>query len=333
MHTDRRSFLRNTAILTGGSLLPANLAFAGIAGLTLPDRGSFSIDGTSLRFRHPKISSRQSFLMLADTHLFRDDERGKKYAEFSGRMAKAYNRTKHFETGTDTDPETCFRDALSRINEKKQTLVALVGDILSFPSEAGVEWVTETLSKAGTPHVYTSGNHDWHYEGMAGSSADLRRIWSAERLKPLYAGADPLFHLQPMGDVDLIIIDNSTYEIHPEQLAFFRERERKGRPMLLLVHIPLYVPGRSLGFGCGHPDWSAKNDRSWQLERRQPWRSEGHTRTTMDFHRAVFRSEHIIGILAGHIHKPSVDVVNGIPQIVCEANARGGYLDIELLPS
>jgi hypothetical protein len=28
-----------------------------------------------------------------------------------------------------------------------------------------------------------------------------------------------------------------------------------------------------------------------------------------------------------------VDVVNGIPQIVCEANARGGFLDIELLPA
>jgi len=332
MQTNRRSFLRDAAILTGGSFLPANLAFAGMYGTDLPDRGSFSIDGTSLRFRHPKIKSRQSFLMLADTHLFRDDARGKKYAEFSGRMAKAYNRTKHFETGSDTDPETCFMASLARMTGQKQTLLALVGDILSFPSEAGVEWVMGQLAQAGIPHVYTAGNHDWHYEGMAGSSADLRRTWVAERLKPLYAGADPLFHLQPMGDIDLLIIDNSTYEIHPEQLAFFRERERRGRPMLLLLHIPLYVPGRSLGFGCGHPDWSAKNDRSWQLERREPWRSDGHTHTTMDFHRAVFRSEHLIGILAGHIHKPSVDVVNGIPQIVCEANAHGGYLDIELLP-
>jgi hypothetical protein len=135
-----------------------------------------------------------------------------------------------------------------------------------------------------------------------------------------------------MGDADLIIIDNSTYEILPEQLSFFRERERKGRPILLLVHIPLYVPGRPLGFGCGHPDWSARNDRSWELERRLPWRTEGHTRTTLEFHKAVFRSENLLGILAGHIHKPSTDVVNGIPQIVCEANARGGFLDVELLP-
>jgi hypothetical protein len=52
----------------------------------------------------------------------------------------------------------------------------------------------------------------------------------------------------------------------------------------------------------------------------------------MDFHTAVFKSENLLGILAGHIHKPSTDVVNGIPQIVCEANARGGFLDVELLP-
>jgi len=332
MTASRRNFLRDTALLAGGSLLTGPQVFANTTGFYNPDRGSFSLDGTSLRFRHPSIRKAQSFLMLADTHLFRDDARGQAFTQYSGRMAKAYNRTKHFITGNDTYPEACFTDALSRITEKKQSLVALVGDILSFPSEAAVEWVTDKLKAAGTPHLYTSGNHDWHYEGMPGSSADLRNTWISERLKPLYAGTHPLYHCQPMGDADLIIIDNSTYEILPEQLSFFRERERKGRPMLLLLHIPLYVPGRPLGFGCGHPDWSARNDRSWELERRLPWRTEGHTRTTMEFHKAVFRSENLLGILAGHIHKPSTDVVNGIPQIVCEANARGGFLDVELLP-
>lgn len=296
------------------------------------DRGSFSLDGTRLRFFHPSIRQRESFLMLADTHLFRDDPRGEPFRTYSNRMARAYNRTRHFLTGEETQPEACFRASLDHAVQKGFSKLALVGDILSFPSEAGVEWTMQQLAAAGIPHVYTAGNHDWHYEGMEGSSADLRRDWCRNRLAPLYKGTHPLMHLEPMGDVDMLLIDNSTYEILPEQLDFFRERERKGRPMLLLLHIPLYVPGRPLGFGCGHPDWKAENDRSWQLERRQPWRSDGHSRTTMAFHRAVFRSDHVMGILAGHIHSPSVDVIDGIPQIVTEANARGAHLEVELLP-
>jgi UDP-2,3-diacylglucosamine pyrophosphatase LpxH len=333
MKQDRRKAIRN---IVAGITVPmlGNFDARAVPPLNNRDqeRGSFSVDGTSVRFHHPAMRSPQSFLMLADTHLFRDDARGIPFREYSGRMAKAYNKTKHFQSNTDTDPEQCFTASLSRITEKKQTLLALVGDILSFPSEAAVEWVMQRIEGTGLPCVYTAGNHDWHYEGMEGRAEDLRRLWSAQRLKPLYQGNHPLCHCQPMGDADLLVIDNSTYEILPEQLAFFRERERHGRPMILLLHIPLFVPGRSLGFGCGHPKWNAANDRSWQLERRQPWRSEGHTQTTLDFHRAVFQSPHVIGILAGHIHSPSVDVVNGIPQIVSEANARGGFLDVELLP-
>jgi hypothetical protein len=33
--------------------------------------------------------------------------------------------------------------------------------------------------------------------------------------------------------------------------------------------------------------------------------------------------------LAGHIHNQSVDVINGIPQVVSEANAEGGYLQVD----
>ena len=335
MTTDggRRKALRN--MLAGACmLLPGHGITRVMAGDIRPDsnRGSFSIDGTSLSFRHPVIRRRKSFLMLADTHLFRDDERGIPFREYSGRMAKAYNRTQHFRTNAETNPEECFNESLSRITEKRQELIVMAGDILSFPSEAAVDWVGQRLRRTGVPHVYTAGNHDWHYEGMEGTSEDLRRRWTEERLKTLYGGKDPLCHLEPLGDIDLMLIDNSTYEILPQQLAFFRERDRQKKPMLLLIHIPLYVPGRSLGFGCGHPDWKAANDRSWQLERRLPWRSEGHTETTMDFHRAVFQSPNVIGILAGHIHSPSVDVVNGIPQIVSEASARGGFLDVELLP-
>jgi UDP-2,3-diacylglucosamine pyrophosphatase LpxH len=44
----------------------------------------------------------------------------------------------------------------------------------------------------------------------------------------------------------------------------------------------------------------------------------------------VKSSNNIIGIISGHIHQESIDIMkNGLPQIVAPANAYGGYLSIK----
>ncbi|MEZ5326905.1 MAG: hypothetical protein R3F19_17790 [Verrucomicrobiales bacterium] len=103
-------------------------------------------------------------------------------------------------------------------------------------------------------------------------------------------------------------------------------------PVMLFVHIPLYMPGRPLGFGCGHPEWSAASDRNFEIERRLPWRDGGHTQATMEFHRAVFATPNLLAVFAGHTHQGSLDIMGGIPQVVTDDNASGGRLDIKLLP-
>jgi len=292
-------------------------------------RGSFAIDGNRVRFFHPAVEKDFNILMLADTHLFRDDARGEAFQQYSDRMAKAYNVTKHFQTGAATNPEESFVRALAIAGEQHASMVALIGDIFSFPSEASVDWAQEQLRSAGLPYLYTSGNHDWHYEGMEGTSFELRKNWIEKRLKPMYNGRNPMMHEQELNGVSMITIDNSNYQILPEQLQFFQTKIKSGKPTLLMLHIPLYAPGRSMGFGCGNPDWGAAADNNYELERRQRWPEGGHTKTTMDFHKAVFSAPNLIGILAGHIHKPSVDVVNGIPQVVTDANAVGAYLEVQ----
>ena len=296
-------------------------------------RGSFALDEHRLRFFSPGIRERFRVMMIADTHLFTDDERGAPFRQFSGRMAKAYNRTKHFQTGEPTHPEEAFEKSLEIAREQKVDLVALVGDIFSFPSEAAIEWVEQRLKSAGLPYLYTAGNHDWHYEGMPGSIEELRATWIETRLRPLYQGGNPLMAVREINGVRLVAIDDSTYEILPEQLEFFRAQVATGRPLVLLTHIPLYAPGRSVGFGCGHPAWNAQADTNHELERRPRWPEAGHTAATMAFHREVFGAPNLLGILAGHIHRPSLDVVHGIPQVVTDANATGAHLLVEFIPT
>lgn len=327
----RRSFLLGA----GGAGVAFGMQARGATGGISQDslRGSFALDGTRVRLFSPACRDVVRILMVADTHLFRDDQRGAPFIQFSGRMARAYNQTKHFTTGEPTHPEQAFESALSRAREWKPELLALVGDIVSFPSEAAVEWVLRKLSVVGIPFQYTAGNHDWHYEGMTGTLAELRATWTRERLAPLHHGANPLMSVRTLGDVRVVMLDNSNYELLPEQLEFFRAEVRSGKPMLLMVHIPLYAPGRPLGFGCGHPDWGGRNDRGFELERRERWRESGHTEVTRTFHREVFQAANLLGVFAGHVHRPSLDVVNGIPQFVTEANAVGAWMEIEVLPA
>lgn len=293
------------------------------------NKSSFSIDGNLVKFFNPNIEKSFGMLMLADTHLFRDDDRGKQFQQYSGRMSKAYNQTKHFQTGESTTPELCFQQTLSIAKKLNVDHVALVGDIFSFPSEAAVEWASKELSTLGIPFSYTAGNHDWHYEGMEGTSQSLRATWIKNRLLPMYQGENPMMSVRELHGVRLVTIDNSNYEILPEQYAFFLKELETNKPIILMLHIPLYAPERPLGFGCGHPAWGEKADKNFELERRMPWSSAGHTTTTMAFHKAVFSAPNMVGILAGHIHQQSLDVVNGIPQIVTNANATGAFLQVE----
>ncbi len=329
----RRSFIQTAvAASTAGAVNIDSIAQAGPRNSATPGE-SFAVDDNKVTFFTNAVTRPVNVMVVADTHLFTDDDRGIPYREFSRRMAKAYNTTTHFKTGLPTNPPQSFQQALARANSDEIDLLALVGDIFSFPSEAAIEWVSQQLDTVEMPWLYVAGNHDWHYEGMDGSLQQLRSDWIDRRLKPLYQGNHPLMAAYDIHGVRFLAIDNSNYEILPEQLAFLRTQIGSGQPLVLLVHIPLYAPGRPVGFGCGHPEWGGTTDRNDKIERRPKWPNTGHTQTTLDFHREVFAATNLLGIFAGHIHRQSVDVVNGIPQFVTNANAVGALMDVSFLPS
>ena len=295
-------------------------------------KGTVSVDDNIISFFLDEISSLVRIIQISDTHIWMDDERGKPFQQYSKRMAGAYNITKHFRIGEETSPERCFQETLEMAVERNADLIALTGDIFSFPSEAAIEWVNEKVNNTGIPYMYIAGNHDWHYEGMNGSREELRNIWTKKRLTTLYQGNDPMMASYEINGVKILAIDNSTYEILPEQLDFFRDNSKENNPLILMMHIPLYSPGRPLGYGCGHPSWGAESDRSYELERRERWPERGHTKTTMAFYDEVFSCDNLLGIFAGHIHRQTIDIVEGKPQFVADANATGAFLEINFLP-
>ncbi|GAA3581555.1 metallophosphoesterase family protein [Snuella lapsa] len=329
----RRSFFKEvTTGLVGLGLTTRSFAYTTKSKTKEPFKVCATIDQEKVFFYAQVINTPIKVVHIADTHLFKDDERGKPYQAYSHRMAKAYNQTTHFKTGIKTNPEEAFEQALAFAKEVQADVITLVGDIFSFPSEAAIEWVTSKLKETGIPYIYTAGNHDWHYEGMEGSLESLRNTWINKRLLPLYQGYNPLMAAYDIKGIRFLAIDNSTYQINKEQLAFFKKHAASGMPLILLVHIPMYAPGKNVSFGCGNPNWGASTDQNFELERRPKWPESGHTKTTLNFHKSVFNTPNLLGVFSGHIHRNSIEMIKGKPQIVSDDNASGGYLDISFLP-
>lgn len=299
----RRSFLA-LAGLAGMGGLAAQGTPSGGSRSPFPERGgcaSLSLDGETLTVRTPAVRQPHRLLLVGDAHYATDDARGEPFRRYSARMS-----------GGPRDMGDLRKD-LERGREAGCEAALFLGDMLNFPSEAGVEQLTDVIAKAPLPTHYISGNHDWHYEGLPGTEADLRREWVARRLKPLYRGHDPMAYAVRLGELKILMVDDSTYEILPAQLEFLRRELADGAPAVLAAHIPLHLAWRrgDIFFGVGHPDWGAATDPYWEIERRERWPEGGHSQTTLAFWREAWAAPNLLGVVAGHIHTQSVDAFDG----------------------
>ena len=290
--------------------------------------------GQQIRIFSSLVTEPVKIFVISDSHIFRSDSREDPYRTYSNRMAKAYNVTRHFITGEKTDPEECLRQTVALAVERGADAIALLGDMVSYPSEAGVEWVKATLDASGIPWFYTNGNHDWHYEGMEGTELELRDRWTRERLLPLFQGHDPKLYSVEVKGVKLIFLDNGVYEILPEQLDAFRKTVKGKQAKLLFSHIPFYAPGYS-PHTSAHPDWGLATDNNYPIERRPPWPAEGPGKVTKDMWKAILKACGNNGLLAtfsGHLHKEMHSDVGPWRQFTVASNCTGGYYEVTVEP-
>jgi predicted phosphodiesterase len=299
---------------------------------SFPQRRTFSVEDNKIRIYTPEVEDTVKLLVASDTHLWMSDERENDFQKFSKRMSDAYHVTRHYDTKEDTNPEKAFLETISKASNLKVDAIALLGDIFSYPSEAAIEWAAKNLNDSGIPYYYVCGNHDWHYEGMPGPLKDLRQKWINNRLLKMFHGNDPMKYFVDLKGMRLLFIDNSTYEISYEQLMFLQQQIETKKPLIVMMHIPLYATGRNVGFGCAHPDWKSSNDHSFELEKREPWPRDGHSPVTFKFREEIINAPNVLAVFAGHIHKQSLDVMEGVPQFVTQYNACGAFYDVVIIP-
>ncbi len=271
-----------------------------------------------------------SILQIADTHISCDDESDKPYEQYSGRMNKAFLQRNHYKTGLPSTTTDNFKELMAFATTQQVDMIALVGDIVNYPSATAVSFVKKEVDKTGIPYIYTAGNHDWHYEGLPGSSESLRNEWCEKRLKPLYTSDSMWYSSDIVGGINMVTIDNSTYQVSEEQLAFYRKQIQRPEPVALFVHIPLYLT--SMRMCCGHPEWGAATDRGYEIERREKWPAAGNKPSTFEFIQAVKATPRLAGVFAGHWHQYYSITEGNVKQLLALPGFSGQYRLIKFQP-
>jgi predicted phosphodiesterase len=295
----RRSFFSKALAGSAVTLSSTALASPNIAGeKSYPNVHNSGLMETIISV--PGLQKNTTILQVSDSHISCDNESDAPYTQYSERMNKAYRQIKHYKSGELTTTTENFKEIIQRGIQEKVDLVALTGDIVNYPSATAINFVTSVMKSSGLPYMYTAGNHDWHYEGMKGSADALRKEWCEKTLKPLYKG-NYLYSSQILNGVNIVMLDNSTYQVNEEQLNFFLEQKKRPEPMVLMVHIPLYMP--SMPICCGHPEWGAAVDKNYVIERRERWPEKGNSPSTVAFVKQVMNAKNIIGVFSGHWHQ------------------------------
>ena len=119
---------------------------------------SFSL-GQKLNLSLPRADVKEPVrvFVIGDTHWGFHDARDDAYAANYKRMAQW------------PAPADALPKALKRAKDAKADLVVLVGDNISFPTQANIDHLKQALSESGVDWMYVAGNHDWHFEGLPGS--------------------------------------------------------------------------------------------------------------------------------------------------------------------
>ena len=309
---DRRKFLIGSGLTFAGALVGCKTS-------RKQARSSVSNDGTNIKIYADGVEENFKIIFASDTHIALTETLPEPYGDYASRMYKYGVRN-----------VGALEKIIAKAQSQNFSAIILAGDIINYPSEKNISAVAETIKKSKVPVFYTAGNHDWHYEGDSGSDIQQRQRW-LKALAPLYLGEkNPLIYSQTINGFKFIMLDNSTYDVLPEQVEAFKREISDGKPCVVCSHIPYYFVGRHISFGCGNPNWGAKSDPHWKIERRERWRDSGLLESTFQLHNIIMNSPNVLGCLAGHTHKFTTDIAHGKFQYVAPKGILGDSLVVEV---
>ncbi|MGH7145922.1 MAG: metallophosphoesterase family protein [Planctomycetota bacterium] len=301
-----------------------------------PLRATHAWTDTTATIRVAGLAAPVRVLHVTDSHVALTDAADTEHLAKAAPFREKFGRHRQDAQGRPVYTETSFTEACDIAGREQVDLLALTGDIAHFPSRANVDFIAGKVQAAGVPALYTSGNHDWHFPGDEGRDELRERFWP--RLQACYDLAPPPANraacaARDIGGLTFLAVDDSTYQITPAQLQFAREQLARGRPTVLLVHIPISIATlREKTIAT----WQAPiliGDPDWGLESRTAWDTPADRAETLAFVRLCASAANLVAVLCGHIHFPHADALGPqAMQYVTTPGFAGGLRRIEFLP-
>lgn len=198
-----------------------------------------------------------------------------------------------------------FREAIEYCNENCDLLVH-TGDTFSLVSPRSMEVVREHFALCKN-YLAIAGNHEFSNYGGEAWEDIAYKMTNYQRVRR-GLGYDLLFASKQIGGVNVVGIDDGYYQVEPWQVWRLQQEVKKGLPIVLMMHVPLYEEGlyqesvavwEKMGLGAALMGCDEEHLMSFNEFRAVQQRPTDDTLRFIDY----VNSEPLIKcILTGHIH-------------------------------
>lgn len=244
-------------------------------------------------------------LHVTDTHLtdadLRDGER---------KVVLAEKRAKCFPHADETLELAC------KLAKEQGVPILHTGDLLDFVSVANLEKAKKFTDE--TDCFMAAGNHEFSlYVGEAKEDAAYRNQ-SLATVQAAFKN-DIRMAARVIGGVNFVALDNGYYLFEREQLDFLKTEVKRGLPVVLLLHNPLYeralydrvMQKSPCAYLVGVPEELMQG---YPKDRYAQQLADDVTRETVDY---IGKEPAIKALITGHLHFNYDGIFAGrIPQIV-----------------
>lgn len=273
-----------------------------------------------------KVPCKKPFriLLAGDTHLIHVDEQ-----DDLRKQELAVRRVRDFGPAEEVQ---AYWDETIRYANENCNLFLHAGDLIDFVSHKNCAVMKESLASIRIPLLMAAGNHEFsQYVGEA-KEDDAYKAQSFEQIQSAARNHLDFASLQLNG-INFIAIDNSYYLFKKRHLLQLKDECKKGFPIILLLHNPLFSEGlhdlsrqirkQPCTYLCGVPDEYLI---AYPPARREQQTPDEPTLKMLDF----LRAEPLIkGIFAGHLHYQITSTfTRDIPQIVTGGNYNGAVTEL-----
>ena len=188
-----------------------------------------------------------------------------------------------------TDADKKLQRCVNYVNALGVDMVAFTGDILDFFSVGNLEKF-KTATSVLDDFMFSMGNHDDVFVVGGGLPTETERN-SIHKFMKSYVKGDLSFDTRQVGEITVITMDNSKYTFSQSQLDKMKAEIAKGRPMLLMMHVPLYTEALYA---------KASQDNEQGSIMPSVARATGTTKEMLEL---IHNNSNLIkGIFAGHMH-------------------------------